>query len=68
MVRSAVARRRASGMFSVLILPLTFVASAWGMNVKVPFGDAEFGFEILMAIMVAVLVVTLLAFRRRGLL
>jgi magnesium transporter len=55
-------------MFSVLILPLTFVASAWGMNVKVPFGDAEFGFEILMAIMVAVLVVTLLAFRRRGLL
>ena len=55
-------------IFSVLLLPLTFVASAWGMNVKVPFGNAEFGFEIVVAIMVAVLVLTLLAFRRRGLL
>jgi magnesium transporter len=55
-------------IFSVLILPLTFVASMWGMNVKVPFGDAEYGFEILAAIMIGVLVVTLVAFRRRGLL
>ncbi len=55
-------------IFSVLILPLTFVASLWGMNVNVPFQDAPFGFEILAAIMVAVLVVTLVAFRRRGLL
>jgi magnesium transporter len=55
-------------IFSVLVLPLTFVASLWGMNVEVPFGDAQFGFEIVSAIMVGVLVVTILAFRRRGLL
>ncbi|HYN47654.1 MAG TPA: CorA family divalent cation transporter, partial [Candidatus Nanopelagicales bacterium] len=55
-------------IFSVLILPLTFVASLWGMNVKVPFADGDFGFEILVGIMVAVLVLTLVAFRRRGLL
>jgi magnesium transporter len=55
-------------IFSVLILPLTFVASLWGMNVNVPFGNSEFGFEILVGIMVAVLVATLWVFRRRGLL
>lgn len=55
-------------IFSVLILPLTFVASLWGMNVEVPFADHDLGFEILVAIMVVVLVATLLAFRRRGLL
>ncbi|MFH0751384.1 MAG: magnesium transporter CorA family protein [Chloroflexota bacterium] len=55
-------------IFSVLVLPLTFVASLWGMNVRVPFANSDFGFEILVAIMVAVLVVTLVAFRRRGLL
>ncbi len=55
-------------IFSVLVLPLTFVASLWGMNVPVPFGDWEFGFEILAAIMVAVLIGTLVAFRRMKLL
>jgi magnesium transporter len=55
-------------IFSVLILPLTFVASMWGMNVNVPFGDAELGFEIVIAIMIGVLVVTLVAFRRLRLL
>jgi Mg2+ and Co2+ transporter CorA len=38
------------------------------MNVQVPFADAEYGFEIVAAIMIGVLIVTLLAFRRRGLL
>ena len=55
-------------IFSVLILPLTFVASMWGMNVNVPFANAEFGFEILVGIMVGVLVLTLVAFRRLRLL
>jgi len=55
-------------IFSVLLLPLTFVASAWGMNVEVPFGDAQFGFEIVVAIMIGVLIATVFAFRRRGLL
>jgi magnesium transporter len=55
-------------IFSVLILPLTFVASMWGMNVPVPFGDWEHGFEILVAVMIGVLVLTLVAFRRLRLL
>jgi magnesium transporter len=55
-------------IFSVLVLPLTFVASLWGMNVEVPFADSDLGFVILGAVMVIVLVVTLAAFRRMKLL
>ncbi|HSW42061.1 MAG TPA: magnesium transporter CorA family protein [Patescibacteria group bacterium] len=55
-------------IFSVLVLPLTFVASLWGMNVELPFADQEQAFGILAGIMVAVLVVTLAVFHRRGLL
>ena len=45
-------------IFSVLILPLTFVASLWGMNVEVPFGDDDVRVRILAGIMVGVLVAT----------
>jgi magnesium transporter len=55
-------------IFSVLILPLTFVASLWGMNVEVPFADNDLGFWILAGIMAVVLGATLTVFRRRGLL
>ena len=51
-------------VISVLILPLTFVASMWGMNVPVPFGLHDLGFAAVGVIMVVVLAVTLLAFRR----
>jgi len=52
--------------FSVIILPLTLIASLWGMNVGVPGeGDPE-DFWAIVAGMVALLVGMLAYFRRRG--
>jgi magnesium transporter len=52
--------------FSVIILPLTLIASLWGMNVGVPGeGDTEDFWAIVGGM--AVLLVSMLAyFRRRG--
>ena len=53
---------------SVVVLPLTLVASVWGMNVRVPGQGHIEGFWIVVGVMVALLVGTLVAFRRRGVL
>ena len=51
---------------SVVVLPLTLVASIWGMNVAVPGeGDSE-DFFIILGVMVVILVSMLGYFRRRG--
>ena len=51
---------------SVIVLPLTLVASIWGMNVGVPGeGDSEDFFAVVAA-MVVLLVGMLAFFRRRG--
>jgi magnesium transporter len=51
---------------SVVVLPLTLVASIWGMNVAVPGeGDNE-DFFIILGVMVVILVSMLGYFRRRG--
>ncbi len=51
---------------SVVVLPLTLVASIWGMNVAVPGeGDTE-GFFLILGVMVLILVSMLGYFRRRG--
>jgi magnesium transporter len=51
---------------SVIILPLTFIASLWGMNVGVP-GEGDPGdFYAILGVCVAVLLVMLTFFRRRG--
>jgi magnesium transporter len=52
--------------FSVVILPLTLVASLWGMNVGVPGEGDQTAFWIIVAAMVALLVGMLSYFRRRG--
>jgi magnesium transporter len=52
--------------FSVIILPLTLVASVWGMNVRVPGQDSIHAFWAIVAAMVALLVGLVLFFRRRG--
>jgi magnesium transporter len=52
--------------FSVVILPLTLVASVWGMNVGVPGEGDQTAFWIIVAAMVALLVGMLAYFRRRG--
>ncbi len=52
--------------FSVVILPLTLVASIWGMNVHVP-GEGDAGaFYLVLGLMVVLLVGMLVFFRRRG--
>jgi magnesium transporter len=52
--------------FSVIILPLTLLASLWGMNVGVPGEGDETASWIIVAGMVALLVGMLTYFRRRG--
>ena len=52
--------------FSVVVLPLTLIASIWGMNVGVPGeGDTE-DFYVVVGAMVVVMVVMIAFFRRRG--
>jgi magnesium transporter len=52
--------------FSVVVLPLTFIASLWGMNVGVPGEGDMTTFWIISAAMVALLVGMVAFFRRRG--
>lgn len=51
---------------SVVILPLTLIASVWGMNVGVPGEGSIHAFWVIMAVMVGVLVSMLAFFRKRG--
>jgi magnesium transporter len=52
--------------FSVIILPLTLVASIWGMNVHVPGQGTVHAFWIIMVAMVVLLGALVAFFRRRG--
>jgi len=52
--------------FSVIILPLTLIASVFGMNVRVPGEGSITAFWIIIVAMVATLIGMLLYFRRRG--
>src|SRR3954471_1873743 len=52
--------------FSVLFLPLTLIASIWGMNVRVPGEQSIGGFWIIIGVMVGVLGGLLTLFKRRG--
>src|ERR687884_613016 len=52
--------------FSVIMLPLTLIASIWGMNVRVPGEGSIAGFWVVIVTMVVVLVGMLAVFRRRG--
>jgi len=68
---SAIAHRsnaifRVLTAFSVIFLPLTLIASIWGMNVKVPGEGFREAFYIVIAFMFVVLVGLLTLFRRRG--
>ena len=54
--------------FSVILLPLTLIASIFGMNVEVPGQGQIEGFWIVIAVMVVLLGGMLWAFRRRGIL
>ncbi len=51
---------------SVVVLPLTLVASIWGMNVGVPGEGDDAAFFAVVGVMVVMLVGMLLFFRKRG--
>jgi magnesium transporter len=51
---------------SVIVLPLTFVASIWGMNVKVPGEGLRYAFYIVCGVMAVMLVGLIAYFRKRG--
>jgi magnesium transporter len=52
--------------FSVVILPLTLIASVWGMNVDFPFDRDTAAFWAIVAAMVVILAGMVAYFRRRG--
>jgi magnesium transporter len=52
--------------FSVVVLPLTVLASLWGMNVAVPGEQSIAAFWIIVGIMVGILVSMVAFFRYRG--
>jgi magnesium transporter len=52
--------------FSVVILPLTLIASIWGMNVRVPGEGDTAAFWIIIASMLTLLTGMVAYFRRRG--
>jgi magnesium transporter len=51
---------------SVVLLPLTLIASLWGMNVPVPGGGSNGAFWLIIVVMAGLLVGMVLYFRRRG--
>ena len=52
--------------FSVIMLPLTLIASIFGMNVHVPGEETVSGFWLVVGVMVVLLVGLVTVFRRRG--
>jgi magnesium transporter len=52
--------------FSAVMLPLTLIASIFGMNTRVPGEETAAGFWVVIGVMVVLLAGTLALFRRRG--
>jgi magnesium transporter len=51
---------------SVVLLPLTLIASIFGMNVKFPGEGETYAFYLILALMAVMLVALVILFRRRG--
>lgn len=52
-------------VFSVIMLPLTLLASIWGMNVNLPFAEHQAGFWKIVGGMLTLIVVMFLYFRKK---
>ncbi len=52
--------------FSVIVLPLTLIASTFGMNVHFPGSGGEAAFWVILGVMLVTLVGMVVYFRRRG--
>jgi magnesium transporter len=68
---SAIAHRtnetfRVLTAISLIFLPLTLIASVFGMNVHVPFEKSPHAFWVIIALMFAIVVAVAAFFRRRG--
>ena len=68
---SAIAHRtnetfRVLTAISLIFLPLTLIASVFGMNVHVPFEESRHAFWIIIAVMLGIVVAVAAFFRKRG--
>ena len=68
---SAIAHRtnetfRVLTAISLIFLPLTLIASFFGMNVHLPFEESPYAFWIIIAVMLAIVIGVATFFRRRG--
>jgi magnesium transporter len=68
---SAIAHRtnetfRVLTAISLIFLPLTLIASVFGMNVQLPFEHAAHAFWVIIAVMLAIVIAVAAFFRRRG--
>lgn len=52
-------------IFSVILLPLTLIASIWGMNVRLPFGQSPNGFWILTGMMIILMGASIIFFHKK---
>ncbi|MBU4298674.1 magnesium transporter CorA family protein [Patescibacteria group bacterium] len=52
-------------IFSAIILPLTLLASIWGMNVSIPFAKNPFGFWLIVLLMLITVGVTIAYFKTK---
>ena len=52
-------------VFSVIMLPLTLLASIWGMNVNVPFGEQRAGFLFVVTVMICLMGLMFFYFRKK---
>ena len=52
-------------LVSSVLLPLTFIASLYGMNLKLPLGDHPFSFMIVSGVMITIALVMLVYFKLR---
>lgn len=51
-------------VFSVIMLPLTLIASMWGMNLNLPFSNSSFGFWIIVLMMLFIMIFLIIYFRK----
>ena len=52
-------------VITVIFLPLTLIASLYGMNVPLPFMDHKYAFEFVLGIMLLLLILMVLLFRKK---
>lgn len=52
-------------IFSAIILPLTLLASIWGMNTNLPFAEMRFGFWLIILVMLITFGATVIYFKIR---